>query len=82
MIKEKGYALSKEEFRLGMYSVAVPIFDEMTKQIIAAISITGPKNMFSHSEMQENIKKMKFYSRIISEQLSPRDRGISSTSSV
>lgn len=82
MIKEKDYALSKEEFRLGMYSVAVPIFDEMTKQIIAAISITGPKNWFSHSEIQENVKKMKFNSRLISEQLSPREEGMSSVSSV
>jgi IclR family transcriptional regulator, KDG regulon repressor len=82
MIQEKGYAQSKEEFRLGMYSVAVPIFDEITKHIIAAISITGPKNWFSHSEIQANIKKMKVYSRLISEQLSHREGGISSANLV
>ncbi|KAA9022243.1 IclR family transcriptional regulator [Niallia endozanthoxylica] len=76
MIKENGYALSKEEYRLGIYSVAVPIFDEVTKQIIAAISITGPKEWFSFSEIQDNVKKMKFYSRLISEQLSPREGGV------
>jgi IclR family transcriptional regulator, KDG regulon repressor len=80
MIQRKGYALSKEEFRFGMYSVAVPIFDEMTKQIIAAISMTGPKSLFSHSQVQDNVKNMKFYSGLISEQLSPKERGISSTS--
>ncbi|WP_047151844.1 IclR family transcriptional regulator [Aneurinibacillus tyrosinisolvens] len=82
LIQEKGYALSKEEFRFGMYSVAVPIFDEMTKQIIAAISITGPRNLFSHSQMQANVKEMKYYSRLISEQLSPREGGRSSVNSL
>ncbi|WCK56669.1 IclR family transcriptional regulator [Aneurinibacillus sp. Ricciae_BoGa-3] len=82
MIPEKGYALSKEEFKLGMYSVAAPIFDEITKQIIAAISITGTRNLFSHSQIQAYVYEMKHYSRLISEQLRPRERVRSTTTTL
>lgn len=68
-IRKNGYAFSKEEYKLGMEAVAVPIFDEMTEEIIAAISVTGPKRMFSPNQIQKYLKEMRFYSRLISEQI-------------
>lgn len=69
LIKQKGYAFSTEEFRLGMNAVAVPIFDEITGQIIAAISITAPKRFLPPASISKYVKEMRFYSRLISEQL-------------
>jgi IclR family transcriptional regulator, KDG regulon repressor len=69
-IKKNGYAFSKEEFKVGICSLAVPVFDEMTNQIIAAISVTGPKEIISPSQTNIYLSEMRMYSRLISEQMS------------
>ncbi|OMP68446.1 IclR family transcriptional regulator [Domibacillus epiphyticus] len=68
-IRKNGYAFSKEEFKVGMCAMAVPVFDEMTSQIAAAISVTGPKKILSPSQINVYLSEMKRYSRLISEQL-------------
>lgn len=67
-IKEAGYAITNEELREGVCSVAVPIYND-AKEVIAAISITGLKPHFYHSQINQYIKELKNCSRLITEQL-------------
>jgi DNA-binding IclR family transcriptional regulator len=67
-IREAGYAVSREEFKIGMSSVAVPIYDDFDR-VIAAISVTRPKNLFSPAQIVHYVNEMRMYSRLITEQL-------------
>ncbi len=40
-IRQKGYALDREEFKLGARCVAAPIYDH-NSQLVAAITVAGP----------------------------------------
>ncbi|BCJ88403.1 IclR family transcriptional regulator [Effusibacillus dendaii] len=70
MIRKNGYAVTYEETRPGICSVAVPVFDDM-HEVVAAISVTGSKSHFYQVQTQGYVKEMRMYSRLISEQLSP-----------
>jgi IclR family KDG regulon transcriptional repressor len=72
-IKESGFALSNEEFTAGMNSVAIPVYDDMSR-VMAAICVTKPRQDFSSAYIQRTIKEMKMYSRLITEQLGTINR--------
>jgi len=61
--KEQGYAIDKEEYRIGVNCVAVPIKDK-TGNTIAAISLTGPASRFTLEEIE---KKRSYIIRISKE---------------
>ena len=54
--RERGYALEDDERRLGMRAVAVPIRDD-DNQVIASISVSGPKNRFSDERIDTKISQ-------------------------
>lgn len=66
-IKQRGYAVSFEEFNLGMYSVAVPVFNDYG-HAVAAISVIVPYPL-SNNRIQFFLSELQKYSRIITEQL-------------
>jgi DNA-binding IclR family transcriptional regulator len=51
-VKERGYALDLEEYKIGIHCVGVPIFNGK-REAIAAISITGPASRFTGEKMEE-----------------------------
>lgn len=51
-VKEQGYALDLEEYKIGIHCVGVPIFNGK-REAIAAISITGPASRFTGEKMEE-----------------------------
>ncbi|GAX91342.1 IclR family transcriptional regulator [Effusibacillus lacus] len=67
-IKQKGYAVTYEETKKGICSVAVPVYNDFN-EVISAISVTGSKPHFLPAQIQNYVKEMKMYSRLISEQL-------------
>lgn len=42
-IRDRGFAVENEERRSGVVAIAVPIFDTTTGDVVAAISISGPR---------------------------------------
>ncbi|GAB7389140.1 IclR family transcriptional regulator [Bacillaceae bacterium] len=72
-IREQGFGTSREEFKLGICSLAVPVFNDR-KQVVAAISATGPCPLFSPMKIPFYLKEMKTYSRLITEQLEMIER--------
>ncbi|GAB7389180.1 IclR family transcriptional regulator [Bacillaceae bacterium] len=67
-IKQTGYAITNEELRKGICSVAVPVYNDLD-EVIAAISITGSKSHFYPLQIQNYIQEMRMYSRLITERL-------------
>lgn len=67
-IKEMGYAVTMEELRKGISSVAVPVYNDMGKTI-AAISVTGSKFHFYPNQIQQYVKDLQTCSRLITERL-------------
>lgn len=65
--KKQGYAVDNEEIEEGLYCIAVPIFNS-SKQVIAALSASGPKERMLAKE-KHVIKKMLEVSRLLSYQL-------------
>ncbi|MFD2368675.1 IclR family transcriptional regulator [Brevibacillus sp. GCM10020057] len=53
-IRRNGYAVSNEEFEIGIYSVAFPIFDR-DGVIMAAVNIASPTSMINESTVDEQI---------------------------
>jgi len=51
-VKKKGYAIDKEEYKLGINCMGVPVFDKERKAI-AAISTTGPASRFTIDKMEK-----------------------------
>ncbi|HEC92371.1 MAG TPA: IclR family transcriptional regulator [Candidatus Atribacteria bacterium] len=66
-VKEQGYALDREEYKIGVNCIAVPIFGR--NGAIAAISITGPASRFTIGEMKNVKDKLMAISKEISNQL-------------
>ena len=64
-IKEQGYAIDKEEYKVGVNCLAVPIKDK-TGKVIAAISIAGPTSRFDSVKIEKNISKLINISKEIS----------------
>lgn len=53
-IRDKGYAISIGEKEEGLVGIAAPIFD-MSQNVIAAISLSGPSTRFINEEIDEKI---------------------------
>ncbi len=51
-VKEQGYAIDREEYKIGVNCIGVPIFGR-NGEAIAAISITGPASRFTIDEMEK-----------------------------
>ena len=57
-IKEKGFATSIEERETGTAAVSVPIFSR-DKQLLMALSVSGPSNRLTIEKMKENLPIIK-----------------------
>jgi len=51
-VKEQGYAMDREEFKVGINCISCPIFDK-DGEFIAAISITGPATRLTSNKMKD-----------------------------
>ena len=65
--KEQGYAVDREEYKIGINCIGVPIFGR-NGEVIAAISITGPASRFTIDEMEKAKSKLIAISKEISNQ--------------
>ncbi|HCL90293.1 MAG TPA: hypothetical protein DHW70_03115 [Candidatus Atribacteria bacterium] len=66
-VKEQGYAVDREEYKIGINCISVPIFGR-NGEAIAAISITGPASRFTIDEMGKVKDKLMTISKEISNQ--------------
>jgi len=66
-VKEQGYAVDREEYKIGINCIGVPIFGR--NGAIAAMSITGPSSRFTIDEMEKVKDKLMDISREVSNQL-------------
>jgi DNA-binding IclR family transcriptional regulator len=66
-VKIQGYAVDREEYKIGINCVSVPIISR--NEAIAAISITGPASRFTLNEMKKVKSKLIAISKEISNQL-------------
>lgn len=53
-VREKGYALDREEREIGLYCIGAPIFNAQGNAI-AAISLSGPTSRMHNAEEQDKI---------------------------
>ncbi len=66
-VKEKGYAIDKEESEIGLMCVGAPIFNQ--EEAIAALSIAGPSQRFSGERIIQIVEGVKHIANEISEKL-------------
>lgn len=66
-VKEQGYAVDREEYKIGINCIGVPIFGR--NGAIAAISITGPASRFTIDKMKKTKDRLINISKEISNQL-------------
>ena len=66
-VKEQGYAVDREEYKIGINCIGVPIFNR--NEAIAAISITGPASRFTIDEIEKVKGTLMTISKEISNQL-------------
>jgi len=66
-VKKQGYAVDREEYKIGINCIGVPIFGR--NGTMAAISITGPASRFTIDEMEKVKDKLMTISKEISNQL-------------
>ncbi|WP_238478594.1 IclR family transcriptional regulator [Natranaeroarchaeum sulfidigenes] len=52
-IRDRGIAVENEERRSGVVAIAVPIFDTTTGDVVAAISVSGPRQRIVMGEEEE-----------------------------
>lgn len=53
---ERGYTVENEERREGVVSVAVPVFDTDTDEVVAAMSVSGPRERIrSNGDIQDDL---------------------------
>ena len=67
-VKRDGYAIDKEEFKIGINCMGVPIINKEGKSI-ASISVTGPSSRFTLSEIKKLKNTLIGISKDISHQL-------------
>jgi IclR family KDG regulon transcriptional repressor len=67
-IRERGYAVTMEEVRNGISSVAVPVYNDMGK-VVGAISVTGFKSHFYASQIDQYVRELRTSSRQITERM-------------
>lgn len=53
-IKQRAYALDREEFEVGLICVAIPIFNQ-SQQVVASLSASGPASRFKEDEVQNYV---------------------------
>ena len=53
IIRERGYALDREESTIGLKCVSVPVMDN--DEILGALSVSGPSSRFSETRIEEEI---------------------------
>ena len=70
-VRELGYALDLEENEYGIRCVVVPIFDH-TKQVIAAVSVSGPTIRMTDERLEQLHVQMKKIGKQISKRLGYR----------
>ena len=68
LIRERGFSLDDEEFGLGLFCVAVPLFDA-SGQVVAAISLSGPKAHFDENRSALIARRMQEVTKQISPSL-------------
>ena len=66
--KEQGYAVDREEYKIGVNCIGVPIFGR-NGEAITAISITGPASRFTIDKMEKVKGELMTISKEISNQL-------------
>ncbi|WP_180994373.1 IclR family transcriptional regulator [Bacillus sp. Marseille-P3661] len=67
-VQQTGFAVTYGEYRNGVGSVAVPIYNDFGR-VVGAISLTGPQNYFHSIKLNNYVNELKMHSRLISEQL-------------
>ena len=67
-IRKNGFSISKGELFEGTIGIAVPIFNNITKEVIASISIVGIESDFEH-ELSKYINILKTSSLKISDKI-------------
>jgi len=68
LVRKNGYSLTFEESTRGVCSVAVPVYDEFGA-VVASLSVTGSQSVFMPTQVQDYVKEMRVYSRLITEGL-------------
>jgi IclR family KDG regulon transcriptional repressor len=68
-VKEQGYAIDREEFKVGINCISCPIFNK-NRELIAAISITGPATRLTLDKMKNDKNILMNLSKQISENIS------------
>jgi DNA-binding IclR family transcriptional regulator len=66
-VKEQGYAVDREEYKIGVNCIGVPIFGR-NGEAITAISITGPASRFTIDKMEKAKGELMTISKEISNQ--------------
>lgn len=72
-VKRDGYAIDKEEFKIGINCLGVPIINKEGRSI-ASISVTGPSSRFTLSEMKKLRNTLMNISKDISRRLNKINR--------
>lgn len=54
-VRERGYALDREELELGLICVAVPVFNQ-EDELVAALSAAGPANRFREHALDDYLE--------------------------
>ncbi len=57
-IKQKGYAIDREEYEIGLICVAIPIFNT-SGNVVASLSASGPSSRFNEKEVENYVKTLK-----------------------
>ncbi|HLS08334.1 IclR family transcriptional regulator C-terminal domain-containing protein, partial [Lentibacillus sp.] len=72
-IRERGYAISTEELREGIKSVAAPIRDH-TGKVVSAITVVGPLQRMTNNKIPDIAKKVVAAGKDASERLGYDER--------
>ncbi len=67
-IRQRGFSISHGEYRKGVSSVSVPIYNEFDK-VVGALSVTRPTELYTSGQIEFVKTEMEMYSRLISESL-------------
>jgi DNA-binding IclR family transcriptional regulator len=54
-IREQGYSIENQDRRQGVLTIAVPIFDRNTDEVISAVSVSGPKNRLKETKTRDDL---------------------------
>jgi len=67
-IRKKDFALTMEELRNGISSVAVPVKNDLGK-VVGAISITGSRSFFYLNQIEQYVRELRHCSSLITERM-------------